>query len=106
MWGMMRRTVGLTTSCMKGKGMHIEFNENYIKKGMLHSSIPQEEENSILVVGSKEEEEEEAWVEVEVRLFAINAPKQVIWKGIVRTFVLLAAIVIHLTMPLKTIQYC
>jgi hypothetical protein len=59
-----------------------------------------------LAVDSEEEDEEEAWVEVEVRLFSITAPNQVIWQGIVRTLVLLATIVIHLIMSLKTVQYC
>jgi hypothetical protein len=74
MWDMMRRTVGIMTSCMKGEGVHIESKENYNKKGMLHSSIPQEEETSTLAVGSEEEDEEEAWVEVEVKLFSITTP--------------------------------
>jgi hypothetical protein len=68
------KSVGLMTSCMKGQGIHIEFKENYNKKGMLHSSTPQEEETSILVVGLEEEDEEEAWVYVEARLFAITVP--------------------------------
>jgi hypothetical protein len=105
-WGMMRRTVGIMTSCMKGKGMHIEFKENYRKKGTLHSSIPQEEETSILMAGSEEENKEESWVKVEARLFSITGLSQVIWKGIVRTLAPLAATVIHLTMSLKTVQYC
>jgi hypothetical protein len=86
--------------------MHIEFKENYNKKGMLHSSIPQEEETSILMVGSEEEDEEEAWVKVEVRLFSITVPSQVIWQGIVRTLALLATTIICLIMSLKTVQYC
>jgi hypothetical protein len=73
---------------------------------MLCSSIPQEEETSNLAVVSEEEDEKEAWVKVEVRLFVITGPSQVIWKGIVRTLVLLAATVIHLTMSLKITQYC
>jgi hypothetical protein len=75
MWSMMRRTVGLMISCMKDQGIHIEFKENYSQKGMLHSSIPQEEEASTLAVGSKEEDEEEAWVEVEFILFSITMPR-------------------------------
>jgi hypothetical protein len=53
------------------------------------------------MVGSEEEDEAEAWVEVEVRLFSITAPSQVIWKGIVRTLALLATTVIHLTISLN-----
>jgi hypothetical protein len=106
LWGMMRSTVGIITSCMKVQGMHIELKENYKKKGMLRSSIPKEEENSILVVGSEEEDEEETWVEVEARLFFITSPNQVIWKWISRTLSLLESIVIHLIMSSKTVQYC
>jgi hypothetical protein len=73
---------------------------------MLCSSIPQEEETSTLMVGSEEEDEEEAWVEVEVILFSIIASIQVIWKWIFKTLVLLATTIIHLTMSLKTVQYC
>jgi hypothetical protein len=58
------------------------------------------------MVDSEEEGEVEAWVEVKVRLFAINVHIQAIWKGIFRTLVLLATTVIHLTMSLKTDQYC
>jgi hypothetical protein len=47
LWGTMRRTVGLMTSCMKGQGMHIKFKE---------------EEASLLTVGLEEEDKEEAWV--------------------------------------------
>jgi hypothetical protein len=106
MWGMMRRIVGLMTSCMKDQGIHIEFKENYSQKEIMRSSIPQEEETSTLMVDSEEEDEEEVWVEVEVRLFSITVPNQVIWKGIVRTLVLLETIVIHLIMSLKIVQYC
>jgi hypothetical protein len=74
LWGMTRRIVRITISCMKGRGIHIEFKENYSQKETMCSSIPQEEENSTLVVDSKEEDEEEAWVEVEVKLFAITVP--------------------------------
>jgi hypothetical protein len=91
---------------MKGQGMHIEFKENYNQKGMLRSSIPQEDETSTLMVGSKDEDEEEAWVEVEVRSFVITAPNQVIWKGIVKTLVLLATIVIRLIVSSRIAQYC
>jgi hypothetical protein len=59
---------------MKGQGMHIEFKENYIKKGMLHSSIPQEEETSILMVGSEEEDKEAVGVDVKVRLSTRTMP--------------------------------
>jgi hypothetical protein len=106
LWGMMRRIVGLMTSCMKGQGIHIELKENYSKKGMLHSSTPQEEETSILMFGLEEEDKEEAWVEVESKLFSITTPSQVIWKGIAITLVLLATTVIHLTISLKIVQYC
>jgi hypothetical protein len=74
MWGMMKRIVGLMTSCMKDQGMHIQFKEKYSKKEMLRSSIIEEEETSILVVGLEEEDEEEAWVKVKARLFAITSP--------------------------------
>jgi hypothetical protein len=33
LWGMMRRIVGLMTSCMKDQGIHIEFKESYKKEG-------------------------------------------------------------------------
>jgi hypothetical protein len=68
---MMRRIVGLMTSCMKDQGMHIEFKENYNKKEILRSSIPQKERTSILMVGSEVEDEDEAWVKVEARLLCI-----------------------------------
>jgi hypothetical protein len=84
--------------------MHIEFKENYKKKEMLHSSITQEEETSTPMVDSWEEDKEEAWVEVEVRLFSIIVPSQVIWKRIVRTLTLLATTVIHLIMSLNIVQ--
>ena len=73
---------------------------------ILRSLIPQEEENSTLMVGSEQEDEEEAWVEVKVRLFSIIVPSQVTWEWIFKTLVLLVATVIHLTMSLKTFQYC
>jgi hypothetical protein len=91
---------------MKDQRIHIEFKENCSRKEILHSSIPQEEETSTLMVDSEEEDEEEVWVEVEVILFSITAPIQVIWKGIVRTLVLLATTVIRLIMSLKIVQYC
>ena len=94
------------TSCMKGQGMHIEFKDNYNKKGMLHNSIPQEEETSTLAVDSKEEDEEEAWVEVEAILFSITMPIHDIWKGIFRTLVLLETTITHLIMLLKNLQFC
>jgi hypothetical protein len=59
-------------SCMKDQGIHIEFKEKYSKKETTRSSTPQEEETSTLVVDSEEEDEVEAWVEVEVKLFAIT----------------------------------
>jgi hypothetical protein len=68
----------------------------------LCSSIPQEEETSTLKVDSEEEDDEEEWVKVEVRSFYITVPRKYIWQGIVRSLVLLAAIVIHLIMSLKT----
>jgi hypothetical protein len=74
LWGMMRRTVGIMTSCMKGQEIHIGFKEKYNRREMLRILIPQEEENSTLVVDSEEEDEEEAWVEVEVRSFVITTP--------------------------------
>ena len=73
---------------------------------MLCSLTLQEEENQTLTVDSQEEDEEEAWVEVEVKLFGITTPSWVIWQGIVITLVILAAIVIHLNMSLKTVKYC
>jgi hypothetical protein len=72
LWGIMRRIAGLMISCMKYQGIHIEFKDTYSQKEMMHSSTPQEEETSTLMVDSEEEDEEEAWVEVEVRLFAIT----------------------------------
>jgi hypothetical protein len=91
---------------MKDQGIHIEFKENYSRKEIPCSSTPQVEETSTLMVDSEEEDEEEAWVEVEVRLFAITAPSQVIWQGTVRTLVLLATNVTHLIMSLKNAQSC
>jgi hypothetical protein len=73
-WGMIRRIVGLMISCMKYQGMHIEFKEKYRKKEIMLSSTPREEETSTLMVDLEKEDEEEAWVEVEVRLFAITLP--------------------------------
>jgi hypothetical protein len=106
MWGMMRRTVGIMISCMKGQGIHIGFKDIYSQKEIMRSSIPQEEETSTLTVDSEEEDEEEEWVKVKVRSFSITAPSQDIWQGIFRTLVLLAATVIHLTMSLNTVPYC
>jgi hypothetical protein len=57
-------------------------------------------------VGSEEEEEEEVWVEIEVILFAIIVPIQVIWQGIVKTRVLLETVVIRLNMSSNIVQYC
>jgi hypothetical protein len=95
---MMRRTVGLMTSCMKGQETLIGFKERCNRREILRNSIPQEEETSTHVVDSEEEDEEEAWVKVKVRLFVINAPSQVIWQGTIRTLVLLAATATHLNM--------
>jgi hypothetical protein len=72
LWGMMRRIVGIMTSCMKGQEIHIEFKERCSRREMLCSLILQEEENSTLMVDSREEDEEEEWVEVEVRSFVIT----------------------------------
>ena len=88
----MRRTVELTTSCMKDQGIYTKFKAKYIKKETLHSIIPQEEETSTLVVDSKEEVEEEAWAKVKVRSFVITMHNQVSWKGTIRTLVPLAVI--------------
>jgi hypothetical protein len=44
--------VGPMTSCMKGQGIYTKFKEKYIKKGTLHSIIPQEEETSTIAVDS------------------------------------------------------
>jgi hypothetical protein len=60
MWGMMRRTVGLMTSCMKGQEIHIGFKERCSRREMICSSIPLEEETSTYMVDSEEEDEEEA----------------------------------------------
>jgi hypothetical protein len=72
LWGMMRRTVGLMTSCMKYQEIHIGFKVKYSRREILCSLILQEEETSTLAVDSEEEDEEEAWVEVEVRSFVIT----------------------------------
>jgi hypothetical protein len=106
MWGMMRRIVGITISCMKDQGIHIEFKEKHNKNEIMCNSTPQEEETSTLMVDSEEEDEVEVWVKVEVRSFSITALSQDIWQGIVRTLVLLVATVNHLTMSLKTVLHC
>jgi hypothetical protein len=80
--------------------------ETQQKNKIMHSSNPQEEETSTLTVDSKEEDEEEAWDEVEDRSYVITAHNQDIWQGIVRTLVLLATIVTHLTMSLNIVQRC
>jgi hypothetical protein len=103
---MMRRTVGLMTSCMKGQEIHIGFKENYSRREILRSLIPQEEETSTLMVDSEEEDEEEAWVKVEVRSFVITTPSRVIWQGTVRTLVPLVATATHLNMLLRIVQHC
>ena len=84
-WGMIKRIVGHTISCMKDQGIHIEFKERLNKKEIIYSSTPQEEEISTLMVDSEDEDEEEVWVEVEVRSFFINAHILDIWEGIVKT---------------------
>jgi hypothetical protein len=106
LWGMMRRIVGLMTSCMKDQEIHIGFKVKYNRKEMLRSLILQEEETSTLVVDSEEEDEVEAWVEVEVRSFVITVHNQDIWQGTVRTLVPLAATATHLNMLLKIVQHC
>jgi hypothetical protein len=73
---MTRRIVGITISCMKDPGTHIEFKENLSKKETVCISIPQEEGISTLDVDSEEEDEEEVWVKVEVRLFSIIVHSQ------------------------------
>jgi hypothetical protein len=98
LWGMMRKIVGLMTSCMKYQETHIEFKAKYNKKEILCSLTPQEEETSTLEVDSEEEDEEEAWAEVEDRSFVITAHSQVTWQGIVRTLVPLAVTATHLNM--------
>jgi hypothetical protein len=105
LWGMMRRTIGIMTSCMKGQGTHTKFKERCSRREILHSLTPQEEETSNLVVDS-EEEDEEAWVEVKVRSFFIIMPSHVIWQGTVRNPLPLAATETHLNMLLKIVQYC
>jgi hypothetical protein len=62
---MMTGIVGLTISCMKGRGIYTKFKVKYNKKEALHSITPLGEETSTLMVDSEEEEEEEVWVEVE-----------------------------------------
>jgi hypothetical protein len=106
LWSMMRRTIGIMTSCMKGQEIHIGFKEKYNRREMLCSLIPREEETSNLMVDSEEEDEEEAWVNVEVRSFVITAPNKVTWKGTIRTLVQLATTATHLIMLLKIVQYC
>ena len=69
MWGMMRKIVGLMTSCTKGQEIHIGFKDNYNRREILCSLIPQEEETSTLAVDS----EEEVWVEVGAKSFFITA---------------------------------
>jgi hypothetical protein len=98
LWGMMRRTIGLTISCMKYQGIHIGFKEKHNKKEIMRSSTPQEEETSTLVVDSKEEDEDEVWSEVEVIVFSITVHNLDIWKGTVKTLVLLSTTATHLIM--------
>ena len=56
---MMRKIVGLMTSCMKDQETHIEFKVKYNKKEILRNLTPKEEETSTLTVDSEEEDEEE-----------------------------------------------
>jgi hypothetical protein len=95
---MMRRTVELTTSCMKDQGLYTKFKAKYNNQGTLRSIITLEEETSTLVVDSKEEDEEEVWVEVKARSFVIIAHSQVIWKGTVKTLVPPPVTASHLNM--------
>jgi hypothetical protein len=104
--GMTRRIVGITISCIKYQGIHIEFKENLSKNEIMHSLTPQEEEISTLMVDSEERDEEEVWVEGEVRSFSITMHSLDIWQGIVRTLVLIATTVIHLIMSSKNVQCC
>jgi hypothetical protein len=106
MWGMMRKIVGLMTSCMKDQETHIEFKAKYSKKEILCSLTLQEEETSTLTVDSVEEDEEEVWVEVNVRSFVITAHRQEIWQGTVKTLVPLATTATHLNMLLKIVLCC
>jgi hypothetical protein len=62
LWDMMRRTVGLTISCMKGQEIHIGFKERCKRREILCSLISREEETSTLVVDLEEEDEGEVWV--------------------------------------------
>jgi hypothetical protein len=39
MWGMMRRTIGIMTSCMKDQEIYIGFKAKYNRKEMLRSLI-------------------------------------------------------------------
>jgi hypothetical protein len=102
---MMKRIVGLTISFMKYQETHIEFKVKYNMKEMLHSLTLQEEETSTLTVDSKEEDKVEAWVEVEVRSFVINAHNHDTWQGTIRTLVPLEATGTHLNM-LSKIALC
>jgi hypothetical protein len=106
LWGMMRRTVRLMTSCMKDQETHIGFKVKYNRKEILRSLNLQEEETSTLVVDSKEEDEEEAWVKVKVRSFVITAHNQDFWQGTVRTLVPLLDTATHLNMLLKIALCC
>jgi hypothetical protein len=69
---MMKGIVGLTISCMKGRGIYTKLKVKYNKKEALHSITPLGEETSTLMVDYKEEEEEEVWVKVEVRSSVIT----------------------------------
>jgi hypothetical protein len=102
---MMRRIVGLMTSCMKYQGIHIhiEFKEKYNKKETMRSLAPSVEETSNLTVDSEEEDEEEEWVKAEDISSVITTHNHEIWQTIVRTLVPLATIVTHLIMSLKIV---
>jgi hypothetical protein len=106
MWGMMRNTIGLMTSCMKDQEIHIGFKEKYNKKEILFILIPWVEETSTLTDDSEEEDEVEVWVEFEVISFVITMHNQDIWKGNVKTLVPLAATATHLNMLLNIVLCC
>jgi hypothetical protein len=105
MWGMMRKIVGLMTSCTKGQEIHIGFKDNYNRREILRSLITHEEETSTLTVDSEEEDEEEAWVEAKDKSFFITAPNWVICQGTIGTLIPLAATTINLNMLLRIVQH-
>jgi hypothetical protein len=98
--------VGLTISCMKGRGIYTKFKTKYNKKEALRSIILLGEETSTLVVDSEEEEEEEVWVEVEDISFFIIAHNQDTWQGTVRTLVPLETTTTHSSMLSGNVQHC